>query len=247
MGIGIKIKLFRNDKKITQKKLAELIGVQTRTLQRYEADLSTPKYDVLQKISDALEIPFQCFLSIDELLEQQKPFVLSLPISQRLKVFRLCAEYTIEDLAQSMTMEMYKVYDTLRGSYVDVSDEEFQAGFESILSDLKFAESGYRELNKEYIPKLAFILNVPAELLTDNKAQEDNNVTERIPARIIEQRLSELKQLVIQKWEENDTSIKKPELLAYNEKLNSIGKQKLLEYAQDLASMEKYTKTDPEE
>lgn len=62
MTIGETIKSLRKSKGITQKRLAELTGLATITIQGYEAEKYKPKYEQLKKLSDALNVPIRTFL-----------------------------------------------------------------------------------------------------------------------------------------------------------------------------------------
>lgn len=57
MTAGEKIKIARKEKKYTQKKLAELCGVATGTIQQYELNKRKPRYEQLCKIASILDIP----------------------------------------------------------------------------------------------------------------------------------------------------------------------------------------------
>lgn len=56
MSIGQNIKKYRKEKKITQKELATLVGVNEVTIRSYEAEKYRPKIETLKKIADALNI-----------------------------------------------------------------------------------------------------------------------------------------------------------------------------------------------
>lgn len=57
ISIGDKIKRIRTEKGITQKKLAEMAGIATITIQQYEANKYKPKLEQLKKIATALDVP----------------------------------------------------------------------------------------------------------------------------------------------------------------------------------------------
>lgn len=70
MTIGEKIQTARKKAGLTQKKLGELCGVVTGTIQQYELNKRQPKIEQLQKIASALNVPVSSF--IDELTEEQR-------------------------------------------------------------------------------------------------------------------------------------------------------------------------------
>lgn len=51
--LGQRIKLARTEARLTQKQLADAVGVGSRTMGRYEKGESTPDADTLQKIAEA--------------------------------------------------------------------------------------------------------------------------------------------------------------------------------------------------
>lgn len=67
MDIGSKIKEIRTKKKISQRKLAEKIGVSGQFISLVEIGNSAPSIDTLNKIADALEV------SINELIGASAP------------------------------------------------------------------------------------------------------------------------------------------------------------------------------
>ena len=67
MTIGERIKQARKAKGLTQKELAEAVGVAEVTISQYEADKYSPKYDKMVKIAEALNIP------VSDLLGEPRP------------------------------------------------------------------------------------------------------------------------------------------------------------------------------
>lgn len=66
MTVGQRIKEARKKAALTQKELAEKLGITYQTLAQWENDLRNPKLETLQRISAALEIPISTFLTPDE-------------------------------------------------------------------------------------------------------------------------------------------------------------------------------------
>lgn len=60
--IGKRIKLLRKDKNLTQKKLSELVGLSEISIRKYENGERTPKFDALEKISEALNVQIDYLL-----------------------------------------------------------------------------------------------------------------------------------------------------------------------------------------
>ena len=68
---GDRIKKYRIEKKITQKKLGELCGIDDSNIRKYEAGNQNPKIETLQKIADALEIPVS-YLYMGKLIDPKE-------------------------------------------------------------------------------------------------------------------------------------------------------------------------------
>ena len=64
--LGQRIQSARKAKNLTQKQLAELIGVVTGTIQQYELNKRQPRIEQLQKIADALDTSIQQLLGLGE-------------------------------------------------------------------------------------------------------------------------------------------------------------------------------------
>ncbi|MCL2215941.1 MAG: helix-turn-helix domain-containing protein [Defluviitaleaceae bacterium] len=63
MSVGDKIKSFRKEKKLTQKRLGELCGIDEAIIRKYESGRVIPKIVTLKTIASALEI--DTFLLLD--------------------------------------------------------------------------------------------------------------------------------------------------------------------------------------
>ena len=68
---GDRIKKYRIEKKLTQKKLGELCGIADSNIRKYEAGNQNPKIETLQKIADALEIPVS-YLYMGKLIDPKE-------------------------------------------------------------------------------------------------------------------------------------------------------------------------------
>ena len=65
MEIGKKIKLYRENKKMTQKDIAEILGVEPATISKYESNMIEPNISSLVKLAEIYEV------TIDELLNME--------------------------------------------------------------------------------------------------------------------------------------------------------------------------------
>lgn len=68
MDIGTAIKTIRKEKGISQKKLAEMVGISVNSLCQIEINASFPQKSTINKICDSLNIPvsYLLFFSISE-------------------------------------------------------------------------------------------------------------------------------------------------------------------------------------
>jgi len=66
MNIGNKIKLYRENNKMTQKEIAEILGVEPATISKYESGMIEPNIESLKKLAETFEI------TIDELLKDEE-------------------------------------------------------------------------------------------------------------------------------------------------------------------------------
>lgn len=55
MTVGEKIKKYRKEKGLTQKKLGELCGINEANIRKYELGKANPKIETIEKIANALE------------------------------------------------------------------------------------------------------------------------------------------------------------------------------------------------
>ena len=62
--LGDKIKLYRENKKMTQNEVAEILGVKATTISKYEAGTLEPNIESLKKLADLFEV------SVDELIKE---------------------------------------------------------------------------------------------------------------------------------------------------------------------------------
>ena len=66
MNLGERIKKYREEKKMTQVEVAEVLGVKPATISKYEAGTLEPNIESLKKLAELLEV------SVDELLKEDE-------------------------------------------------------------------------------------------------------------------------------------------------------------------------------
>ena len=64
MEIGNKIKSYREKRKMTQKEIAEILGVEPATISKYESGMIEPNIESIKKLAETFEI------SVDELIKE---------------------------------------------------------------------------------------------------------------------------------------------------------------------------------
>ena len=69
--LGEKIKKYRENKNMTQNEVADIIGVKSATISKYESNTLEPNIESIKKLAEIFEI------SIDELLKDEKEFNIS--------------------------------------------------------------------------------------------------------------------------------------------------------------------------
>lgn len=93
MSLGENISNYRKQRKLTQEELGKIIGVATGSLQNYELNKRKPNYEILNKISKALEI------SIDELVNGESSIYIN-------RLNKLGANIKQSDLSQIPTDQL---------------------------------------------------------------------------------------------------------------------------------------------
>ena len=63
--ILVKLKELRKAKGYTQKELAEIIGVDTSSISKYEKGVAEPSFEVVKKLASALEVSIDCLSDVE--------------------------------------------------------------------------------------------------------------------------------------------------------------------------------------
>ena len=103
MTIGDNIKSIRTEKKISQKKLAELSGLGVATIQRIEYGQLNPKKETLHKIALALNVPdTRLDNSLQEILSQWDTSLNVSNLKKEAHLFELLNELYGEDVSSTI-------------------------------------------------------------------------------------------------------------------------------------------------
>ena len=101
MTIGQKIKATRKNAGLTQKELAQKMGLSFQSIAQWENDLRKPKIETLKKIADALECPIDTFTVDDLSKEIPSPEL----ISKKIHDCRTAAGLTQQELAEKIGLD----------------------------------------------------------------------------------------------------------------------------------------------
>lgn len=85
MGFGSKIKLYRENRKLTQKEVAEVLGVESATVSKYESGALEPKIESLKALAELFEISLDELLSDETENEQNKFDITKINILETLR------------------------------------------------------------------------------------------------------------------------------------------------------------------
>lgn len=173
MTIGEKIKRMRTEKKLTQKQLADRMGVTQSHVWQYENGLANPSDKQIKKFADALGISVNELLSAEESNKTENKSR-TMTVGERIREIRQKAGLTQKQLADRMGVTPSHI-----GQY----------------------ERGLRRPSNEKIKKFADALNIPFEILLadqiDNmvQADKDNANHKRVSYRVyteLEQKFSHI-------------------------------------------------------
>ena len=101
MTIGQKIKATRKNAGLTQKELAQKMGLSFQSIAQWENDLRKPKIETLKKIADALECPIDTFTTDDFDEEIPSPSL----IGRKIRDCRIAVGLTQQELATKIGVD----------------------------------------------------------------------------------------------------------------------------------------------
>lgn len=82
MTIAERIRLTRQQRKMSQTELAELSGINLKSLSRYELGTSVPPANALKDIADALQVSTDALLSDDQVSVKDKELLKKFQVIQ---------------------------------------------------------------------------------------------------------------------------------------------------------------------
>ena len=95
MTVGENIRKFRKLQGLTQKKLAELSGLNEVTIRSYEAGKYKPKIETIKKIADALGLYITNLIELEDApkLFKEDPQLFDLPIDVKINGLKRYVEH----------------------------------------------------------------------------------------------------------------------------------------------------------
>lgn len=70
--LGLRIKEFRENRKLTQNKLAEMVGIDPKHLSRIENGRNYPSLETLEKILDNLDVTYEEIFNFKHLVPKEE-------------------------------------------------------------------------------------------------------------------------------------------------------------------------------
>lgn len=103
MALGQNIKKYRKEKKLTQKELASLAGVNEVTIRSYEAEKYRPKIETLQKIAEALDVSLA---ALDPILYEN---TFDKRVGKNIAAIRIRKNISQNDLGQLLNISIHDI------------------------------------------------------------------------------------------------------------------------------------------
>lgn len=224
--IGENIRKFRNERHLSQKRLAELTGLNEVTIRSYEANKYRPKYENVLKLASALNIQPHQLIHYDEcgvnVNNISYPDGCKITLSQVLNDLLSDSEQNIHDINQYMSNCGYQDFDV----------KKIMNGIEILncenASDRKLFDTlcdfFWTDTNIVFLLEDGFYNHPVRQDLLNNSVEEHLNFLDEVDC----QHQSEIKNYII---------------YVYNS-MNSDGQEKLCEFAKMLSKIDEYKKKD---
>jgi transcriptional regulator with XRE-family HTH domain len=147
MNIGNKIKKYRKEKKITQKEISNILGINIRTYQKYESGDIKPNIDTISRIS----------------------FVLDVPIFMLTEDKRVIDLFAGTDGLNSKSKMMSKLWELSETANIEQEQELNIETLEEIVNGFKELEISFNKFKNDYIVGIEKLINVHKEGEQDGK------------------------------------------------------------------------------
>lgn len=148
--VGQNIKFLRKLRKLTQKELAELVGIHEVQMRSYELNKHMPKTETLVKISEALNVPLSTLFDTDLIY---RPIELSKNITQKIT---LLSEYTVSAEIEALRIKLLEIGIKTK---IDNNTITLFRDNSEIQCDVKELELLCEELKKFEIISLSYFIN----------------------------------------------------------------------------------------
>ena len=107
VSIGKRIKKLRLSKKLTQKQLGEKIGRSTESIKKYESGEITPPWSVVERIAEALNVPFNELVPDNSQKVRQRFFDVGYILKYRKEAY--CNGHLLSDEERRRALDMLKL------------------------------------------------------------------------------------------------------------------------------------------
>ena len=118
MTLGEKIALLRSQKKLTQERLAQALGISRASLAKYETNKNEPDLETIRKIANFFDV------SIDYLLDNSTSSNESIDIKDALENKRKKATWGGKELTDEQREKLKKIFAVIRDELLAGKGEE---------------------------------------------------------------------------------------------------------------------------
>lgn len=158
MNLNEKIKIYRQQKKISQRELGRRINKTGQLISSIERGETTPSMDTIKKIADALQTPLDFFFEEDITFSKKLIDSLELPILKKIGFGD-----TLEILSEDLDIDYESLEECIQGNLelsIDIQEKLLKA-----LADIDFNTFlEFIENNKKYIQNIDKLERFVSEL-----------------------------------------------------------------------------------
>lgn len=133
MTLGEKIALLRSQKKLTQERLAQALGISRASLAKYETNKNEPDLDTIRKIANFFDV------SIDYLLDNTTSKNQSVDIKEALEDKNKRATWGGKELTDEQREKLKRIFAVIRDELLTEKEKESGNGGNSETGDKTLA------------------------------------------------------------------------------------------------------------